>query len=148
MALQQQKKAQDSRNRIQRVLKRRPTVVVALVVLALTLLFASVARVLCESSYPDCENQRPTRQTNQFGARVPELALSPILLPGAQPPQQQEQKSGAATHAKPQCPLACKAVVRTFADPVPLFNALLIFAVALQLTATPRMLPGKARTRS
>src|SRR5215213_2592897 len=130
MALQQQEKPGHSRSRIQRVLKRRPTVVVALVVLALTLLLASVARVLCESNYPDCENQRQTRHSTQFGSRTPEVALSPILLPGAQPAQQQEQKSGAAANAKPQCPLACKAVVRTFADPIALFSALLIFVVA------------------
>jgi hypothetical protein len=133
MALEQQER-EHRRSRIQRVLKRRPTVVVALVVLALTLLFASVAVVICESNYLDCENERHTRQSTRPYAHVPEVALSPILLPGAQPPQQQKQNSGAAEAAKQQCPLACKAVVRTFADPIPLFTALLIFLVALQLT--------------
>ena len=133
MALQQQER-EHGRSRIQHVLKRRPTVVVALVVLALILLFASVAVVICDLNYSDCENERHTRQSTRSYARVPEVALSPILLPGAQPHQQQKQNSGAAEAAKQQCPLACKAVVRTFADPIPLFTALLIFLVALQLT--------------
>lgn len=100
---------------------------VALVLLALTL-SVSVAYVVCESSYADCESEKHKRQSGH--ARTPEVALSPIFLAGTQPPDKKEPASSAA---EPACPLACKIVVRNFDDPVALFTGLLVFLVSVQL---------------
>jgi len=114
-----------------RMLNPRPMAVVALAILVLTL-SAFVASIACESNYADCEDEHK-RRIGQSHTRTPEVALSPIFLAGTQPPDKKEQAGGAAEHAKPPCPLACKVVVRTFDAPVALFTALLVFAISVQL---------------
>ena len=109
------------------MLKNKPIALLAIVVVLFGVAFAS-SLVYCESSYTDCENYK-----RQGYTRVPEVALSPILLGDTGAPPKKDQASVPAEQSKPTCPVACKAVLRTFDDPLTLLTALLLLVIALQL---------------
>ena len=106
------------------MLKDRPIAIVAIAVVLLGVLF-SASLLYCESSNTDCENLR-----RQSYTRAPEFALSPILLgdSGAA-----KKEASPAAEPPPPCPAACKAVFRTYDDPLALLTALLVLILVVQL---------------